>query len=134
MYSAGKIRRFLAYNIETGKILYIGSTPKGKQLQVEHIAYLEGVNADHHTQMVDVKTGAIIEKNEFSDGVWNGDELTIPAPNGTDVMWQGNIYCVDDKKITITVNYPGKHLMILEHDAYKQKVFFAENPSRQSEV
>ncbi|MFC6441035.1 hypothetical protein [Bowmanella sp. JS7-9] len=121
------VNSFVVYEVATGIIRRkIQCRPDEIVLNVGE-GMIEG-DVDLDQYYVDPTQPALVPRMQFAEGVLADGYFTIALPVGTTVLWQSEIYTVDDGELDVLVDQPGVFSLHLSHPHYVHKVVNIENP------
>lgn len=120
---------YVKYHKLSGAIVVAGQSPINNIVATGDTAVLYGLGVpvlpDKHR--VDLVSGEVVDRHEFLDGYWQGDEYVQLLPAGAQVAFKGASFEIHDGEARVVVDQPGTHALYLSHALYKQKVVLLEN-------
>lgn len=120
--------KFVIYKRSNGQILQCGNGDIDAIRATTELAYLKDVVADPLLHRVDLEAKIIVPKFKFQSGTWAGDEYHCDIEVGTLVVWNGQSYKSTDNTLSVLVDQPSKHRLLLRHPLYINGDFELENP------
>lgn len=89
---------------------------------------VEHEHIDMETHCYNADSGSIESRQSMPEGELSGGEFTVQnIPAGAKILWQGQMYDVNDDTLSVLVDQPGTFELTVWHPKFMTKVYTIEN-------